>query len=758
MSGTTLTDWLRARDDEELAALLRARPDLATPRPADTSVLATRAGTRASVARAAEGLDTLTLAVLDALLAADADRAPVPLSRVVGHLPPGVTAEQVGGAVAKMRAVALAWGPDDAVALPPAAREAGSPAAGLGRPAPGLDGVDVAGLLAGLPDDERKVLDTLAASRPIGRTKDAAVVLPLDKAVTPIQRLLARGLLVRLDAETVELPGQVGAALRGTPAPPPRTVSVTEPALRTSTRKVALIDSTAAGAALELVRHTETLIRLWSADPPPVLKSGGLGVRDLKKVAKAVELSDRDTTVLVEVAVAASLVADSETTSPEWAPTTHADLWLAAAPANRWATLAAAWLDLPRVPGLGGMRDPKDRLLAPLSDELRRPVAPVERSRVLAALAELRTGAAVVDADELAALLAWRAPRRGGRLRDDMVRWTVAEATLLGVVALGALSGPGRALLDEGAQAAARRMADALPEPVDHVLVQADLTVVAPGPLEPHLAALITETADVESAGSATVYRVSETSVRRALDAGRTAEDLHELFRTRSRTPVPQSLDYLIDDVARRHGRLRGGSTTSFLRCDDPALIAEVAASPVAAGLQLRKIAPTVLVSPLPLLDILDDLRAAGFAPAAEGADGQVVDLRPTGRRIQTPARALRRTVARTPGADQLLDVVAAMRAGDRAADSRRGRTVSSRSGSGTGAGTAETLALLQNAARAGRAVWIGLVDAHGVASQHVVEPIRTGGGIVEGRDPGSAEIRRFPLHRITSAALVEDS
>jgi hypothetical protein len=77
MSGTTLAEWLRAQDDSALVALLRARPDLATPPPADTTVLATRIGSRASVARACEDLDTLTLTVLEALLVLDADLRPV---------------------------------------------------------------------------------------------------------------------------------------------------------------------------------------------------------------------------------------------------------------------------------------------------------------------------------------------------------------------------------------------------------------------------------------------------------------------------------------------------------------------------------------------------------------------------------------------------------------------------------------------------------------------------------------------------------
>jgi hypothetical protein len=127
-----------------------------------------------------------------------------------------------------------------------------------------------------------------------------------------------------------------------------------------------------------------------------------------------------------------------------------------------------------------------------------------------------------------------------------------------------------------------------------------------------------------------------------------------------------------------------------------------------------------------------------------------VLDLIDRGRRTSPRRRGGTRGGPPEPDAEQLTALVSRMRAGDAMAGVRRGPTAPvTRNGS--------TLDLLRSAAAAGRSVWIGFVDAHGVAGERVLAPRSVGAGVVEGRDAVDGDVHRVPLHRITSIALVED-
>ncbi|MEU9604926.1 helicase-associated domain-containing protein [Streptomyces sp. NPDC048057] len=672
------------------------------------------------------------------------------------------------------------------------------------------DRTRMAALLDTAPPDALAVLDRLVWGPPYGEvTADPA---------PPVRWLRDRGLLLPASPRTLVLPREVALHLRAgrahrSPEPLPPEV---RPAVSALAARPQVVDSTAAGQALAALSTVEDLLQDWHEGGPQVLRAGGLSVRDLKRTAVALDASEPMAAFWVELAYGAGLLASDGEADEAYAPTPAYDDWLELPAADRWAVLAAAWLASTRTSGLVGDVDGKGRTLAALGPGIDRSVAPEVRRRVLTLLSDLPQAQAP-DPETLLARLRWERPLRGPEgsavsagsamdgmdLRDRVATWTLAEAETLGVTGRGALASHGRALLavlwpaaeneagggrragagagsaEGGVGAAVRAAADVLapllPAPLDHVLLQADLTAVAPGPLERPLAETLSVLADVESKGGATVYRFTPGSVRRALDAGRTAAELHALLAAHSRTPVPQPLSYLIDDVARRHGHLRIGAASAYVRCYDDALLDEILADKRSAGLRLRRLAPTVAASGADPATLLTALRSMGYAPAAESAEGDVLIARAHARR--TPPRtppAPHSDGLPVPDRTLLAAAVRAIRAGDLAA------TVARKPAHGTAHGTAretahgpspapgrgelprtstaETLATVQAAAMTGSAVWIGYVNADGAASQRVIAPVRVEGGFVTGYDHTADEVRTYPLHRITGVAeLAED-
>jgi hypothetical protein len=523
------------------------------------------------------------------------------------------------------------------------------------------------------------------------------------------------------------------------------------PPLETGERTATLVDRAAAGAAYELVHRTELLLDRWGEAPPAVLRQGGLGVRDLRALAELLHADERTASLVVEVAAAAGLLGRGPAGRVEdaWLPTDASDQWRNRSLALRWAELADAWLRTERLPGLVGSRL-QGKAVNALAPDLAPPWAADTRRTTLQVLAGLEPGAVLATGGlpSLVGRVRWLRPRRPSA-RDEAVAWTFEEASVLGVVGLGGLSAHGRALLAEGPAAAAAAVAPLMPAPVDHVLLQADLTAVAPGPLEQKLARDLATVAHVESRGGATVYRFTEASVRHAFDVGWSALEVHEVIGRAARTEVPQPLRYLVDDVSRTHGTVRLGVAESFVRSDDEAALAALAADP---GLGLRRIAPTVLVSVLPAEELLPLLREAGVSPVVESATGVVQVARRESHRARSglvegrrpagaeAARAISRATA----------TAAAVRAGDRAAAVRPPTRADRQT-------PASALALLREAAEQQATVVIGYVDDDGTIHDRVVDPVAADGGRLRAYDHRSDRTRAFAVHRIKSVREVTE-
>ena len=130
--------------------------------------------------------------------------------------------------------------------------------------------------------------------------------------------------------------------------------------------------------------------------------------------------------------------------------------------------------------------------------------------------------APVLDAEAVLQRAEWAQPRMARRF-SSLIRGVLAEAEMLGLIGSGALSQLGSAIAAGHPDDAMDILGEHLPAALNHVLLQADLTAVAPGYLAPELSEQLLLMADAEGQGPATIYRFSAASIRRALDAGQDA-------------------------------------------------------------------------------------------------------------------------------------------------------------------------------------------------------------------------------------------
>jgi len=746
----SLADDIRGRTDAQLAALVLSRPDLARPAPSDLTSLAARAATRASVQRCIEALDLGHLQVLQAVAAAG-DAAP---HDAVDTLMGGV---DVSAHVERLWERALVWRAADGVYAVRTVPEVLGQVAGLGPSfvemgAPPVEGRRITALLAEAPTASRAVLDRLTWGPAVGVVnRDApgsdGVRWLLEHRV--LQAVTSGMDQPRSAGESrVVLPREVALQLRGgrlhqvVALDPPEPVGVEAGST--------LVDDAAGGAVSDLLDLVEEIVQLWGPAPPRVLRTGGLAVRDLRRLSQALDVDAARTAWLVELTHTAGLVADDGEIVPVWAPTPIADEWLAEPSGTRWARLAASWLTSTRASQLVGQRIAGGSTPAnALGADVHWPPIRSLRADVLSELAALPEGHATTEASILERLR-WRRPMRNPARLADAVTAVLREAEWLGVTGRGALSGAGRVLATGGdGDALAEQMAEQLPSPVDHILMQADLTAIAPGPLHGELAQLMRLVADIESRGGASVHRFTPGSVRRALDAGWTADEVLEALRVASRTGMPQPLEYLVRDVARRHGQTKVGRATGYVRSDDESVLEALLAERSLASLQLRRIAPTVLISTADPESLLELMRHAGYSPVQERPDGSVVVSVATRRRA-----ALRRGASppRSVPVDPTYaaSLVRGLRAAEQTARSVTGEDVRP---SVTATDPTVTLAALRDAAAERYGVWIGYADMTGRTDRYLFYPTRVEAGRAWGRVADSGSERGFSVHRITGVA-----
>ncbi|MFB6791109.1 helicase C-terminal domain-containing protein [Streptomyces olivaceus] len=324
------------------------------------------------------------------------------------------------------------------------------------------------------------------------------------------------------------------------------------------------------------------------------------------------------------------------------------DAWTEREPPEQFAVLLQAWRNLPLTPPQA--RDEGNKALPALAAAPPCSGCLQARHGLLDAAARIPAGRGVRVASDLGPLIAWYRPLADSSPHGPPFATVIREAELLGVLARGAHSAIGIRLRTGDAEGLGVECWRLLPPATATARIGADLTAVVTGTPSVRLAALLASVADRETSGTASVWRFSAGSIRRALDTGRTCEDIPADLAAVVAGPLPQPLSYLIADTARGHGRVRIAPASCVLHGDEPALLAEIAAHRKLAKLGLRQLAPTVLISRRPLDTTLAALRGEGYAHVAETAEGTVRIEKSRPRRAAAAVPAPRGSGARSGG------------------------------------------------------------------------------------------------------------
>ena len=281
--GVPLGAWLADLPDERLIRLLELRPDLAQPPPGSIAALAARAQARQSVKAATDDLDFLRLAVLDALLVLQADAGAVPSAKLVALIGERAPEAAIAEALDDLRDRALAWG-DTLI------RVATEAASGLpwypGQVMledPTTTPADITAQIETLDDPGARTATPPARGFPGGPHPRRRSRNPVGSpgAATAGRGSAASGRPRHGDPAA---PGRPGAARRGGRT---RAVRRTAAAHRGPTRpRPADVDAAAAGAIIDLLHEFDVVVETLGAAPVPELRSGGLGVRDMKRLTK----------------------------------------------------------------------------------------------------------------------------------------------------------------------------------------------------------------------------------------------------------------------------------------------------------------------------------------------------------------------------------------------------------------------------------------------------------------------------------------
>lgn len=544
---------------------------------------------------------------------------------------------------------------------------------------PARSDAEVARQIAALSNAERQALLRLSYGSGRGKTTAFQAAEPQRYAAV---RLAEVGLVVRDSETSVQITEQALHLILGKEPRPVICPTLSLPSTFHAPQGVEAALAGYAATAMATVQQLTVVMQALETESYPPLGGGGLGKRQVSRLVKHTGLSQQDTIRSGDFAYLAGLAAEGKAKfkpgdplAELFAPTTQWDAFCELSTPEQWAVLVQAWLE-GTTPLVEKFADASPALIA--HPRYQHAQLAAYRRYLYLPLLTIPESEGVAQGEDYYELGSYLHPAVFlERILDPTTTATTGENSLdeefLQAQALGLvvrLPQPGdapplivptpllRVALTGSRSDLVAACRAALPEPVEEVIVQGDLTVIAPGPLTRAAQNFFTAIADVESTGAAMTFRITEASIRRGYAAGLTQEELLSRLTDCSLTDLPQALTYLIADAAKHTASARIGDATSYLRSEDPGVLSQVMSNrSLVSALKLRQLAPTVLIAEADLYTLQEAVEKAGIVLQQEDRRGhavQPVDVgwRITRRRSARDGYVLGATQPETTGSD----------------------------------------------------------------------------------------------------------
>jgi hypothetical protein len=173
-------------------------------------------------------------------------------------------------------------------------------------------------------------------------------------------------------------------------------------------------------------------------------------------------------------------------------------------------------------------------------------------------------------------------------------------------------------------------MSPNLPAVQERIILQADLSIIAPGPLPTKTEALLRRFANTENIGLASTYRLSALSVCHGLETGLSTEEITKILGDAFGAKLPQPVEYLLAEVKSRFGRLvvtdsKIGESRSVIESSDNVLLTEIGNDPRLRPFSLIRPSNEKLSCRFEPSVVYFGLRECGYLAIRKDASGKVV-------------------------------------------------------------------------------------------------------------------------------------